>query len=393
MITVSLWPSWNGAGWTRRSVGGVAGPLDVVLVEPWLGGSHETWARGFAATSRHRVRIVSHEDGPWRWRLQASSVTLAAELAHTCRREPMDVLLVSSMTDLAQLLGIARHTVGDTPVVHYRHESQLLYPEAVGARISKGIRLQEWASLVAADRVVFNSEYHRSTLLDVLPALLDDAPDHPHHGRLPALAAASSVLPVGVDLSELRARPPVGRDVPVVIFNHRWHHDKAPDVALDALAEVAARGVAFELVMCGADDLPDDRPVRRRLAHLGERVRHVGELDRDAYVEALHDADVVLSTATQECFGVAVVEAVAAGCVPVLPDRLSYPELIPTRYHREVLYGTDGLTDHLVRVLRDVGAARRRIAGLADDTGRFDWSIVAAAYDQLLAGVAAARRR
>ena len=197
-------------------------PLDVVLVEPWLGGSHASWARGYAAASGHRVRIIDHSSGPWRWRLQASAVTLAADLAKACRWEPMDVLLVSSMTDLAQLLGIARRTVGDTPVIHYRHESQLLYPEAVGARISKGIRLQEWASLVAADRVVFNSEYHRTTLLEALPALLDDAPDHRHDGRLPMLAAASSVLPVGVDLSELRARSPVERDVPVVRVRMRF---------------------------------------------------------------------------------------------------------------------------------------------------------------------------
>ncbi|MEO1063300.1 MAG: DUF3524 domain-containing protein [Actinomycetota bacterium] len=368
-------------------------PLDVVLVEPWLGGSHEAWARGYAAASRHRVRVVGHQGGPWRWRLQASSVTLAAELAATCRWEPMDLLLVSSMTDLAQLLGIARRTVGDTPVVHFRHESQLLYPEAIGARISKGIRLQEWASLVAADRVVFNSEYHRTALLEALPRLLDDAPDHRHHGRLPALAAASSVLPVGVDLSELRARPAIDRAVPTVLFNHRWHHDKQPEAALDALLAVADRGVAFELVMCGADDLPDDRPVRHRLARLGDRVRHAGELDRAAYVEVLHDADVVLSTATQECFGVAVVEAIAAGCVPVLPDRLSYPELIPTRYHGDVLYGPETLVDRLAVVLNDVGAARRRVDGLAEDTHRFDWSTVAPTYDRFLADVVAGARR
>ncbi len=362
-------------------------PLDVVVVEPWLGGSHEAWARGYAAASDHRVRVVGHEAGAWRWRLQASAVTLAADLADACRYEPADVLLVSSMTDLAQLLGLARRTVGDVPVVHYRHESQLLYPEAAGATISKGIRLQEWASLLAADRVVFNSEFHRRALLDALPALLDDAPDHPHHGRLPVLAAASTVLPVGVDLSELRARPAVDRPVPVVLWNHRWHHDKRPDVALDALIEVARLGVDFALVMCGTDDLPDNRPVRQRLDRLGDRVRHTGELSGADYVEALHDADVVISTASQECFGVAVVEAIAAGCVPVLPRRLAYPEIVPARHHAEVLYDDGQLVDHLVGVLSDVGAVRRRLTGLAEDTLRFDWTTVAPAYDRLLADV------
>jgi len=41
----------------------------------------------------------------------------------------------------------------------------------------------------------------------------------------------------------------------------------------------------------------------------------------------------VLSTARHEFFGIAVVEALLAGCLPWLPDRLSYPELLPPALH------------------------------------------------------------
>ena len=42
----------------------------------------------------------------------------------------------------------------------------------------------------------------------------------------------------------------------------------------------------------------------------------------------LQSMDVVISTAEHEFFGIAVCEAVWAGAVPVLPRRLSYPELV-----------------------------------------------------------------
>ena len=42
----------------------------------------------------------------------------------------------------------------------------------------------------------------------------------------------------------------------------------------------------------------------------------------------LQSADIYVSTAAHEFFGIAAVEAIAAGCYPLLPRRLSYPELV-----------------------------------------------------------------
>ena len=47
------------------------------------------------------------------------------------------------------------------------------------------------------------------------------------------------------------------------------------------------------------------------------------------YWKWLAKADWVLSTADHEFFGIAVVEALFAGCLPWLPEKLSYPELLP----------------------------------------------------------------
>lgn len=49
---------------------------------------------------------------------------------------------------------------------------------------------------------------------------------------------------------------------------------------------------------------------------------------RGAYARALSEADVVVSTAYHEFFGIGVVEAIASGAYPLLPDRLAYPEVL-----------------------------------------------------------------
>lgn len=362
------------------------GRLRIALIEPFYAGSHAAWADGYRSHSTHDVRLISRPGGPWRWRLQASGPSLGAELAVAGRRRSFDAVVVSSMTDTAQLVGVARRTIGSAPVIAYRHESQLLYPQVPGEKLPVGIALAEWAGLVAADRVIFNSEFHRRALLDAVPGLLATGDEPDAVQLIDGVAARSAVIPVGVDLSTIgpSRRPDERSDPPTVLFCHRWHHDKDPEGCLDSLIALADAGVEFGLIMCGDDDLPDDSAIRRRLRRLADRVISAGHLDRDRYLDALHRSDVVVSTATQEFFGVAVVEAIAAGCVPLVPDDLAYPDAIPGRFHAAALYRRDQpgeFETRLTATLADIEAARASVHGLAEAMTAYDWSVVAPELD------------
>jgi len=119
---------------------------------------------------------------------------------------------------------------------------------------------------------------------------------------------------------------------------------------------------------------------------LGDRLVHYGYAEqRPDYARLLWSADVVLSTAIHEFFGVSVVEAIYCGAQPILPKGLSYPELLPPASHAACLYtGFEALLAHL-------RAALARPAGgplLREYVRRFDWSVQAPLYDALMEEVA-----
>ena len=220
--------------------------------------------------------------------------------------------------------------------------------------------------------------------------LLDRAPDHSHAHRLEVVRAASHVVPVGVELSDVPARGTAcDGGPPLVLWNHRWDHDKNPEAVFRSLVKLADEGVDFQVAVVGENTRVDPREFTEACHRLGDRVVQVGYLPRGDYTALLGRADVVVSAALHEFFGIAVVEAMAAGAVPVLPDRLSYPELVPEKFHGAVLYPDGGLTARLRHVLGGLEGWRSRVEGLARAMRRFDWSVVVDDYDRRIESLAA----
>ena len=115
---------------------------------------------------------------------------------------------------------------------------------------------------------------------------------------------------------------------------------------------------------------------------LGKRVLHAGYVpDSAEYARWLWLADILPVTSHHDFFGASVVEAVYCDCYPLLPRRLSYPELIPTQFHSECLYDDfDDLVDRLQAVLENNNRLDR--TPLRAAVSRFDWKKMAAQYDE-----------
>jgi glycosyltransferase involved in cell wall biosynthesis len=115
------------------------------------------------------------------------------------------------------------------------------------------------------------------------------------------------------------------------VWPHRWEHDKGPDELL-ALAETHTETLNLRWTILGQQFRETPQALERFRQRFADRIDHVGYAEsRDDYWQRVAACDWVLSTADHEFFGIAVVEALLAGCLPWLPERLSYTELLPPK--------------------------------------------------------------
>lgn len=369
--------------------------MRIAVVEPYLDGSHAAWADGYAAASAHDVEVVGLAGRHWKWRMHGGHVPLAERLDHAASaRGGFDVVLVSAMTNLAALLGLGRRCLGTVPAALYVHENQLTFPRSPHEDEDLSYAMINWTSMLAADLVIFNSGFHREDFFGALPAFLRRFPDHRHLDQIDTVRSRSCVAPVGIDLDPI-LRAPRRRGVrPLVLWNQRWEHDQAPEEFVAALVALDERGTDFDIALAGdrADEAPPALADVRRL--LPERIVHDGRAEPDEYRRLLRSADVVVSTARQEFFGVAITEAVAAGAFPVLPDRVVYPERIPARWHHRCLYGGHAeLVDRIRWALEHRQEAEEISTELSVTMAGLDWAVVAERYDGLLSELVAEWRQ
>jgi len=366
----------------------------VVVVEPFYGGSHRFWLDGWRSHSEHDLELITLPDKFWRWRMRGGAVALAQALVdHVNTHGRPDLVVVSALTDVASLAGLARRALGETALAIYMHENQLLYPLAPNQQHDESMALTNWRSLMAADAVWWNSAFHRDALMAELPVLLGRQPDQTIDPT-PEIVARSSVLWPGVDARLLIGsdRQSHSHEPPLVLWNQRWDHDKNPRAVFSALRRLAGDGVEFRLALAGEDQ--GRHGLADVLNDLEPQIVHRGWLDRAGYVDLLLRSDVVVSAADHEFFGIAIVEAIAAGATPVLPNRLSFPELIADKWHSATLYGDGNLSTRLADVLSNVEHYRAATDGLRDSMQRFDVAATAGHHDQAVnAAIASGREQ
>ena len=366
--------------------------MNFLYLEPFFGGSHRDFARGLISHTRHRIDLVTLPARFWKWRMRGAAL-------HFVKRIPSlddyDGLITSDLMSLADFKALWGRFC--PPSLVYFHENQLTYPLAPGERRDFQFGFTDITTALAADKVLFNSRTHYNAFFSSLPEFLKMMPEYRPMWVVDAIRRKSGVLYPGcrfpsADRPMLRSGPEADA-TPLIIWNHRWEFDKNPSAFFQALDAVLERGLDFRLALLGENFqmVPKDFIAARE--RFKNRIVCYGyEASKERYHEWLMKGDIVISTADQENFGISVVEAIRHGCIPLLPDRLSYPEIIPEPFHDDFLYRDQReLIEKLCFLISNFSQFEVKGHRLSKAMGRFAWEEMIHRYDAVLEELAEMR--
>ncbi len=357
--------------------------LRLLVLEPYYGGSHKAVIDALLPFLGMEHDLLTLPARKWKWRMRGAAITMAEDVrARWEAGARWDVILASTFLNLAEFKGLVGDAVASVPAVVYFHENQLVYPVRHTAEWDLQFPLTNITSALAADACVFNTRWNLERFCEEIPGFLRQFPDHHPKGVAERIAAKSQVLAPPFDPEPFEV-PPVRGARPRIVWPHRWEHDKDPEAFFSAVEVLAREGLDFEVAVAGQSFRETEAGMAEAAAVLGDRLVHLGEPEgRGAYATLLGSADIAVSTATNEFFGLAMIEACYAGCYPLVPDRLAYPELYPDEYRYA---GHDALVARLRSLVLDRPApgSARALAGA------FTTPRLAPAYRELFERVAA----
>ncbi|RCS42101.1 DUF3524 domain-containing protein [Bremerella cremea] len=360
--------------------------MHILALEPYYGGSHRAFLDGWSSASRHTWTKLTLPAHHWKWRMRHAPLTFAQQL-ETQTDARFDLIFCSDMLNLATFRGLASGHVARLPAVVYFHENQLTYPDAFQTERDFHYAYDNFQTMLAADAIWFNSAYHRDEFFSQCRAFLRKLPDYSQEAQLDQVESRVRVAVPGLPEIVSPTRP-VRFQQPHIVWAARWEHDKNPDDFFAALRQLKRAGESFRLSVVG-ESFRDVPPIfSQARQEFATEIHQWGYLPSHAdYVALLQSADLFVSTAVHEFFGISAAEAILAGCLPVLPQRLAYPELVDGRSHLLYDGSVDSLAQHLRRLLHEKefrSTAIKQHTVSQTKLAQLRWQLLALKYDDLL---------
>jgi glycosyltransferase involved in cell wall biosynthesis len=353
------------------------GGLNIALIEPYNGGSHQAWVDGLIGHSGHHFTPFTLRATNWKWRMQAGAIRLA-EQVNQCN-QTFDLFVVSDMLNLSLFKSLLKQDYAGLPVLVYFHENQWVYPtspndrdEQRGADLHYGF--MNLTTVHVAQEAWFNSSFNLNSMVSAVEKYAKRWPDSSAKKAVESLQAKSRVMPLGLRLNPSEIENQSGEKLRI-LWNHRWDHDKNPEQFLRLLQDLTGR-VDFELMVLGEIKHPAE--VEQQLAPWKDRVVHFGfESDINEYWRKMRSCDVLPVTSHHDFFGESIMQAAACGVIPILPRRLAYPEVFSIA---QLFYDNH---DELVQKVAGFDHGLASLAHICQQhVQQFQWEEVIGKYDR-----------
>ncbi|MBN2681123.1 MAG: DUF3524 domain-containing protein [Bacteroidales bacterium] len=358
--------------------------MNILILEPFFGGSHKQWATGLQNYSTNKIEILSLSAHNWKWRMHGGAVSLAEKFLKSSFQP--DLIIASDMLDLALFKSLCSSKLIGVKTILYFHENQLTYPTGSNSgvrEIDMHYPFINFTSALVADKVVFNSEFHKNEFLAALPNFLNAFPEPSLSKNIKKIVDKSSVIYPGVEIDEkfLSSEKIENSGKPVFLWNHRWEKDKNPEEFFKLLYEIKERGYDFSIILLGQRFSNSPACFAEAEIRLKNNILFSGYCDsKEEYFRFLLKADILPVTSHHDFFGYSVAEAVLCNCYPLLPNRQAYPEHIPAEYQQIHIYNDfDSLLEKSIYCIQNINQIREVRTQLF--AKKFLWKEIICKYD------------
>ena len=360
--------------------------MKILLVEPYFSGSHKSWAEGYQSFSNHNIRIISLPGKFWKWRMHGGAISLAKQFMEMDFSP--DLILATDMLDLTTFLSLTKSRTAQIPNALYFHENQLSYPWPKSDRDFQEKQKNHYgfinlSSALASDNVLFNSKYHHDSFHNESMKLLKNFPDHNELDIIEKIKKKSRILYLRMDLAKFDEHKTQEKGNPLILWNHRLEYDKNPEVFFKCLYKLHKDNVEFDIALLGESFHSRTNIFDEAKDQLKKHIVHFGFCENfSEYAKWLWKADILPVTSNQDFFGGSIVEAIYCGVYPILPNRLTYPELLSKENYDNHIYDNDNdLYDKVKNRILNIDETRK--IKISASFKQFDWRIICPEYDEL----------
>jgi glycosyltransferase involved in cell wall biosynthesis len=355
-----------------------------LILEPYFGGSHKNFLEGLMRNVKADYTVITLPARKWKMRMQLSAQWFVEQIGKlSYEKRKYDTVLCSTFVDVAVFRALISKLDGwccSAKICLYFHENQFAYPNRIQDTSLYHFTSINFNSALSADTIAFNSNFNRTSFVEGCARYLKFASDMKFENVLHEIENKSCVISPGIEFSSIDVKTHNETHAgPVIVWNHRWEHDKNPDLFFKGLQSLKKKNIDFKLIVLGQSFRQSPECFAKAENLFKDEILHFGFVDSyGQYVEQLKRGTIVVSTSDHEFYGISILEAVRAGCRPLLPNRLSYPELFPEEY----LYNDGAFFGQLGTVVQENRQMTKELC--VELTDKFSWQELTARYDTWL---------